>query len=106
MHILFICTGNVSRSAVAECILRTIAEQADRNDIKVTSAGVQDLHNQSYDLQMIATAVRHGYRMDGHSQHMTDELLLQADLILVMEHYHYVQVQKNLPYAQWYKIKQ
>ena len=106
MHILFICTGNVSRSPVAECILRTMAQQAGRNDIIVASAGVHDLHNQLYDPQMIATAARHGYHMEGHSQHMTDELLLQTDLIFVMEHYHYVQVQKELSYAQWYKLKQ
>ena len=43
MHILFICTGNVSRSTVAECILRTMAEREGRNDISVASAGVHDL---------------------------------------------------------------
>ena len=106
MHILFICTGNVSRSPVAACILRTMAERAGRNDITVVSAAVHDLHGQLYDPQMIATAARHGYHMAGNSQHMTDELLIQADLIFVMEHYHLVQVQKNLPYEQWYKLKQ
>ena len=105
MYILFICTGNVSRSPVAACILRTMAEQAGRNDIIVDSAGVHDLKNQPYDPQMIATAARHGYHLEGLSQHMTDELLIQADLIFVMEHYHYVQVQKDIPYAQWDKLK-
>lgn len=106
MHILFICTGNVSRSPVAACILRTMAEKAGRNDITVASAGVHDLHSQLYDPQMIATAAKYGYRMEGHSQHMTSEILQQADLIFAMEHYHCVQVQKELPYAQRYKIKQ
>lgn len=106
MKILFICTGNVSRSPVAACILRTMAEQAGKNNIEVDSAAVHDLHGQLYDPQMIATAARHGYHMEGHSQHMTDSLLQQADLIFVMEHYHLVQVQKELPYDQWYKLKQ
>lgn len=106
MHILFICTGNVSRSPVAECILRTMAQQTGRNDIIVASAGVHDLHNQLYDPQMIATAAKYGYHMEGHSRHMTTEILEEADLIFVMEHYHYVQVQKELPYAQWYKLHQ
>ena len=106
MHILFICTGNVSRSAVAECILRTMADREGRNDISVASAGVHDLHGQSYDPQMIATAARYGYHMEGYSQHMTPEMLQQADFIFAMEHYHYVQVQKELPYAQWYKLYQ
>lgn len=106
MTILFICTGNVSRSAVAECILRTMAERAGRTDITVASAGVHNLFAQSYDPQMIATAAKYGYHMEGNSRHMTTEILVQADLIFVMEHYHYVQVQKELPYAQWYKIRQ
>ena len=106
MTILFICTGNVSRSAVAECILRTMVEREGRTDITVASAGVHNLFGQSYDPQMIATAAKYGYHMEGQSRHMTKEILVQADLVFVMEHYHYVQVQKELPYAQWYKIRQ
>ena len=106
MNILFICTGNVSRSAVAECILRTMAERAGRDDITVASCGVHNLFGQSYDPQMIAAAAKYGYRMEGHSRHMTTDMLVQADLIFAMEHYHYVQAQKELPYAQWYKLQQ
>lgn len=106
MQILFICTGNVSRSPVAECILRTMAERAGRSDIIVSSAAVHDLHSQLYDQQMAAAAARHGYSMRGQSIHMTDELLHKADFIFVMERYHIIQVQKNLPYDQWYKLKQ
>ena len=97
--ILFICTGNVSRSAVAECILRQMAEQVGRTDITVASAGLHNLFGQSYDPQMIATAAKYGYYMEGKSRHMTAEILVEADLIFVMEQYHYVQAQKELPYA-------
>lgn len=106
MNILFICTGNVSRSAVAECILRTMAEREGRSDITVVSAGVHDLFGQTYDPQMIATAAKYGYHMVGHSRHMTKDMLMEADHIFAMEHYHCVQVQKELPYAQRYKIHQ
>ena len=106
MHILFICTGNVSRSPVAECILRTMAEREGRSDSDVVSAGGHDLFGQAYDPQMIATAAKYGYHMEGHSQQMTSELLQQADFIFVMEHYHYVQVQKELLYARWNKLHQ
>ena len=105
-NILFICTGNVSRSPAAECVLRTMLERVGRSDVHVCSAGTHDLHNQPYDPQMIATAAKYGYHMEGHSQFMTSELLQQADLIFAMEHYHYVQIQKELPYAQWYKLHQ
>ena len=104
MHILFICTGNVSRSAVAECILRTMAERQGRDDITISSAGTHNLYRQPYDPKMIETAARYGYQMQGNSRFMTPEILQQADHIFTMEHYHYVQVQKDLPYAQWYKL--
>ncbi len=105
-NILFICTGNVSRSPAAECILRTMAEREGRRDISVASAGTHNLSGQPYDPQMIATAAKYGYHMEGHALHMTPEILQQADLIFAMEFYHYVQVQKELPYAQWHKIHQ
>ncbi len=106
MTVLFVCTGNVSRSAVAECILRTMAERAGRTDITVASAGVHNLFGQPYDSQMIATAAKYGYHMEGNSRQMTQETLLQADFIFAMERYHCVQIQKELPYAQWYKLHQ
>ena len=82
MNILFICTGNVSRSAVAECILRTMAEREGRSDINVASAGVHNLFGQAYDPQMIATAAKYGYHMEGHSRHMAKDMLMEADHIL------------------------
>ena len=106
MTVLFVCTGNVSRSAVAECILRTMAERAGRTDITVASAGVHNLFGQPYDPQMIATAAKYGYHMEGNSRQMAQEMLLQADFIFAMERYHCVQIQKELPYAQWYKLHQ
>ena len=104
MNILFICSGNISRSPLAACILRTMAAQDGKSDVVALSAGTHNLREEPYDEKMIDVAAKHGYLMQGHSQVMTDEMLLQADLILVMEQYHYVKVQKNLPYAQWHKL--
>jgi protein-tyrosine phosphatase len=106
MNILFICTGNVSRSAVAECILRTMAEREGRSDISVASAGTHNLYGQPYDPKMVAIAAKHGYTMAGHSQQMTKELLQNADYVFVMERDHRKQVQKLLPYTERYKVHQ
>lgn len=106
MHILFICTGNVSRSAVAECILRTMAEREGWSGITVASAGTHNLYGQPYDQKMVATAAKHNYTMIGNSRHMTKELLQQTDYIFVMEREHRMQVQKLLPYAERYKVHQ
>lgn len=104
MKVLFICTGNICRSALAECILRKMAEDAGRTDIQTSSAGTYDLHGEEYDPTMVEVAKRHGYDMAGKSKLMTDAMLQEADLILVMEEYHYVKVQRDLPYTQWSKL--
>ena len=39
MHILFICTGNACRSALAESVLRKQLRDAGVDDIAVASAG-------------------------------------------------------------------
>ncbi len=104
MLILFICTGNVSRSAVAECILRTMAARSSRGDIEVASAGTHDMDSEAFDTMMVAAAAKHGYQLSGHSKRMTADLLQRADLILTMDFYQYVQVQRELPYAQWNKL--
>ena len=57
MLILFICTGNVSRSALAECILRTMAARSSRGDIEVASAGTHDMGGEAFDPMMVAAAM-------------------------------------------------
>lgn len=40
IKIMFVCTGNTCRSPMAEYILKHMVKQAEREDIKVTSAGL------------------------------------------------------------------
>ncbi|MBO6075050.1 MAG: low molecular weight phosphotyrosine protein phosphatase [Paludibacteraceae bacterium] len=104
MHILYICSGNLSRSPLAECITRQMLSEAGETDITVSSAGTYDLQGEPYDPKMAEVAARHGYHLSGHAQQMTDEMLRNADYIIVMEDCHYVKVQKELPYSRWDRL--
>ena len=106
MKILFVCTANICRSALAASVLRKMLLQKGLTDILVDSAGVRDLSDQPYDSQMASIARRAGYDMDGYAKYIASSSMLEdADLIICMEHYHLVEVQKQLPYAKWNRIR-
>jgi protein-tyrosine phosphatase len=83
LRILFVCTGNVCRSPVAERLLRT---RLQGSDIVVASAGLQALAGQAID-PPTATALRElGVEPGGHlARQATDEMLRDADLVLTAE---------------------
>lgn len=104
MHILFICTGNVCRSAAAESVLRQQLDAAGVENVTVTSAGTLEWGSNSRDAVMTRIAVEHGYHMGGYSKHVTREMLNAADLILVMAHSHRDEVTRLLDYNRWGRI--
>ncbi len=104
MKILFVCTANICRSALAESVLRKKLRQKGLTDILVDSAGVHDYAGEPYNSQMVALACRAGYSMDGYAKHLDSTMLESADVIICMEHFHMVEVQKRLPYAKWNRI--
>ena len=104
MHILYICSGNLSRSPLAECITRDVLTKLGENDITVSSAGTHDMQGEPYDQKMVKVAASHGYHLAGQSKLLTNEMLLNADYIIVMDDYHYVKVQKELPYSRWNRL--
>lgn len=104
MKILFVCTANICRSALAESVLRKKLRQKGLTDIFVDSAGVHDYAAEPYDSQMVSLACRAGYNMDGCAKYLSSMMLENADIIICMEHFHMVEVQKRLPYAKWNRI--
>ena len=61
--VLFVCTGNICRSPIAEAVLRSFVAKAGLLDhIKVDSAGTHDFQvGQPPDPRAVATAGRRGY---------------------------------------------
>lgn len=87
--VLFICTGNLFRSAIAEGVMGQALREAGLDHIEVASAGTAA----ALGLPAASTAVRvcaeHGIDLSGHrSQPLTAALIRRADLILGMEESH------------------
>ena len=90
MNLLFVCTGNIHRSPLAEAMLRDAAQRQGRSDVEVMSAGTATLDGLAAASEAAALAASDGLDLSRHrSRRLTGEELARADLILMMESYHY-----------------
>lgn len=79
-EILFVCTGNQCRSAVAEAVTRTLTEGLPVN---VSSAGTDVAHPAPSPKKTLKAASMLGYDLGEHrSRPLTDEELEAADLVV------------------------
>ena len=105
MKILFVCTANICRSALAEVILRKKLQEKGLTEVLVDSAGVDDYAGQPRDHKMSSYARKEKYDLGGESKFISQDQVDSADLIVCMEKYHVVEIQKRLPYKHWGRIK-
>ena len=105
MKILFVCTANICRSALAEVIMRKKLQEKGLTDIVVDSAGVHNYAGEPRDYMMCSYARKAGYDMGGESKYISQKQADSADLIVCMEFFHVVEMQKRLPYIRWGRIK-
>lgn len=85
-NLLFVCTGNICRSPMAEGLLRKRLQERRPLDVQVRSAGfIAVPGNPATDLATVV-AKEHGVDLSRHrAQPLTSSLIREADLILVME---------------------
>jgi protein-tyrosine-phosphatase len=90
MNILFLCTGNVSRSYLAEALLKNELQCLNHADgFSVFSAGLHAFPGSPPDPNMAAFLREKGIEMKIHgARQVREEDLEWADLILVMEKSH------------------
>ncbi len=82
--ILFVCTGNTCRSAMAAAIMNDIAVKNNLN-VLIESAGVFAAEGDTATDNAIAALAGMGIDLSGHrSKRITSELVEMADAVLVM----------------------
>lgn len=92
--IIFVCTGNICRSAYAE---KKFALMLNDSSIKISSAGLETQDGKFADSMAIEVAKKRGVDLREHRTSFADEEKLRAaDLILVMDSSHYRKIKPEL----------
>jgi protein-tyrosine-phosphatase len=88
--VIFVCTGNLCRSPMAEVLLRArLAHDEARRDWQVGSAGVWVAEGQPASAHSVEEMAQRGIDLHAHrSRNVTRELMAEADLVLAMTRNH------------------
>jgi protein-tyrosine-phosphatase len=84
--VLFVCHGNILRSAFGETLLRERLAAAGVRDVAVRSAGVYARPGRGADPRGRAAAERYGASLEAHrAQPLTRDLMERSDIVFVMD---------------------
>jgi protein-tyrosine-phosphatase len=100
IHILFVCSGNICRSPMAEGLLKKLlVEQNLDSQVTVSSAGTLGIiGNAASENGVIACHNEYDVDLSWHeSQGINDEMLEQSDIILCMAQGHFEYIDNYFP---------
>ena len=97
MRIMFICTGNMTRSPLAEGVLRQKLAAAGLKSVEVSSAGTGAIDGLDRDAMMLEVAVERRYEVTGKTKRVDYFSGMESDLILCMEPHHVDYMKGILP---------
>jgi protein-tyrosine-phosphatase len=100
IHILFVCSGNICRSPMAEGLLKKfLIEQNLDSQVTVSSAGTLGIiGNSASENGIIACHKEYDVDLSWHeSKGINDEILEQSDVILCMSHKHIEYINNYFP---------
>ncbi len=101
--ILFVCTGNTCRSAMAEGIFKKMLKERPEDDSKfnIISAGISALQGMNSTSEAILAASELGVDISQHKAcQLQEDLVKKANLILVMSQTHKEYITRWFPFAQ------
>jgi protein-tyrosine-phosphatase len=94
MRVLFVCTGNTCRSALAEAIAREALATLGLSDVEVSSAGVHAWAGAPAADGALLVALENDLDLSLHRARAVDqEMLADEDLVLVMSPHHLERVE-------------
>lgn len=98
-RILFVCLGNICRSAAANGIMeQVIKRESLDSQIEVDSAGTYGGHRGELpDARMRAAAAARGYNLTHRSRRITEDDFYDFDYIIVMDEMNYESVSRLAP---------
>ncbi|MBA3035332.1 MAG: low molecular weight protein arginine phosphatase [Desulfobacterium sp.] len=99
MNILFICTANICRSFMAEYIFKKMYSERGLSNISVMSASLIDMKGAPADPKAVEILKENGINsyFDHKSKLLTEDMIDEADMILVMTNQHKDKIVENFP---------
>lgn len=99
IHVIFICTGNICRSAMADGYLKYRLNELERvNEIKVSSAGTQATQNEESPIYAKKAIAKYGANIEKHTATtLENSNIEEAQYVLVMTEKHKQDVISKYP---------
>lgn len=94
MRILFVCTGNTCRSALADAVARKVVVERALSDVEILSAGTSAWDSAPASDGALLVGLERGLDLSQHrAQSLSRELIRSADLVLAMGPHHLERVE-------------